>query len=269
MEPGIYPNVPFPAYLSWPEPSQSTLKAGTQSMAHLRAALEGERCIEPTDDMVLGSALHVAFLEPGSLTDRVVCWTGGARRGKEWEAFKAEHAHRYILTENQHEKMIGMVASLRAHPFVREWSAKMEGVEVAAVGDVYGLKMKGRCDALTPEPLVDLKKVRNGDPRAFTRAVFDYGYHIQAAIYRRLFNRDRFVFVTVEDEPPFDVVPYELAPAWIRQGEREAEALILGLLHCRATGVWPGRSTEIVTLEVPDWAVAESETGVMLGGEAV
>lgn len=266
LKPGIYPNVSFSDYLRWPILSQSTLKEGRASMAHLKAALDGDRVKEPTDAMQRGSALHVACLEPEQMADRVVCWTGKARRGKEWDEFQDEHAGKIILTQGYYDSMCGMVESLRRHPVMRDWQAKMQGTEVAAIGEVYGTLMKGRCDALTADPLIDLKATRSTDERAIRNTVMTFGYHIQAAIYRRLFNRDRFVLLMVEDQPPYDVCAFELSEAAIAAGDEEAMTLIQRYQFCQKQGVWPGRSDEIIQLDLPDWAASDEAEAITIDG---
>lgn len=258
---GMHQNVRFADYLAWDIPSQSSLKSMGHSPAHYRATRDGERVMVPTDDMTLGSALHTVFLEPELILETVAHWEGGTRRGKEWQMFQEEHAGKYILTDNQYAKLAGMVGSMRKHPFVREWQSKIESVETSMVCDVHGLRMKMRCDALTPSPIVDIKKVASGDPRRFTNAVLDYGYHIQAAAYRRAFSRERYVLLTVESDPPYDVVPYELSPAFLRVGEQELTRLIGMVQACERTGNWPGRSESEVLLEPPEWAIPQ--TGVV------
>lgn len=254
MNDGLHFNVPFADYLRWPIMSQSSLKEGRNSMAHLAAAVDGERVKVPTDDMVLGSAMHLCFLEPDQAFSRIATWDGAVRRGKVWDAFCESNAGKLLLTVNQSEKLTGMIASLRRHPEVRRWLSKIEHVEVSAVGLVHGLRMKGRCDALTSEPLIDLKKVSDGAQNRILRTVLDYGYHIQGWIYGQLFERERFLILTVEDEPPFDCVAYEMSPALLRQGKREACELIDRVLECQAAGVWPGRSDAVCMLELPEWA---------------
>ena len=184
---------------------------------------------------------------------QVVLWTGGRRYGKAWDEFSAEHAGKAILTDGNYAALVGMTAALRKHAVVRKWAAQIEATEVSAIGQVLAARMKGRCDAITPEPLVDLKKVASADPRLITKTVLTFGYHIQAAIYRKLFNRSRFMLICMEGSPPYDVVAYELSPALLRLGESEAADLIDTYLSCQKTGIWPGRAADIVTLEAPEW----------------
>ena len=266
--PGVYQDVRFADYLAWDLPSQSILKAMRQSPAHYLAARTGQATVKVTDDMTLGSAMHTVFLEPEQAMEAIAIWRNGRRYGAEWDAFQDQHAGNYILTAAQHEKLVGMSRSLRAHKFVREWTGRMEATEMSAVGDVYGLTMKGRVDALTDDPLVDLKKVRSCDERTIISTIMTFGYHIQADVYCGLFKRDRFVLLCVEADEPYDVVPFELSPAFLREGEREAKRLILNVLACEITGNWPGRSpdAEPVLLEPPEWLI--EDPGITIGAES-
>jgi hypothetical protein len=226
----------FDLYLQWPELSQSVLKVGRKSMRHLKACWDEEVRTEPTDDMILGSALHTAFLEPELMPDRVVKWTGGTRRGEAWNAFRLEHYDKYILTPVMHEKLVGMCKSLRQHLEVRM---------------VNGVRMKSRIDALTADPLIDLKKVADGDKGLFRKNMFHFGYHIQGYIYTQLFERERFLLMTVEDFPPYDVLPWELSPEVLKMGRDESVRLLDQVAECIATNKWPGRSEGIEMLDAP------------------
>lgn len=252
--PGLHQNVPLVEYLGWDCWSCSTIKEGLESMAHAKASKDDEMERKVTDDMFLGSAMHCAFLEPELMPTKVICWDGGTRRGKEWDAFSAEHAGKVILTENTHAKLIGMSRSLRKHPQVRQWLSAIDATEVSAVGMLEGVLMKGRADALLPVPVIDLKKVRSGNRRSMWYTVRDFRYDIQAAIYTRLFGRTKFILLTVEDAPPYDVVPYELPAERIEAAWRETVQVLHQIRQCEKAARWPGRCDGIETLDEPTWA---------------
>lgn len=264
--PNIQPDVPFPTYLQFPEYSQSVLKNGLLSMAHLKAARDKERVLVPTDAMILGSCLHTCFLEPDKAVQRIAVWPekNGPRRGKDWTAFKDVNADRYIITEAASVDLEGMLKSLRKHPVVKAWMNRIEAVEVVATGEIDGLPMKGRCDALSDDPMFDLKKTTSCDYRAVQNTVIKYGYDIQAAVYRRLFNRDRFVCLFIEDEPPYDVVAYELNSHMLKRADVMLRSLISQVKECESSGVWPGRCDEIVELELPGW-IQDQESNIEYG----
>lgn len=266
-EPGTYPDVPFTEYLAWPLPSQTALKAGRITMAHLKAALDGERVVKVTDDMTLGSALGVAFLEPAQMAKRVVLWDKGTRRGAAWDAFRAEHGHKAILTEGMYRKLDGMVKSLRRNPFVRKWVSTIEAVEVSAVAKLEGVKVKGRADALTVNgPIVDIKKVSSCDDRTIAAVVERLGYFIQGGLYRKLFSRAGFQLLCVESQPPYDVRPVTFTEKYLSDGYDTLAGILQGMKHCQTTGNWPGYGDEPLELDVPAYRDNGADE-ITIGGE--
>lgn len=264
---GLHYNVPFEDYAKWRYPSQSSLKAGRISMAHLGAALAGEYTAKVTDDMLLGSALGTAFLEPALMATRVVLWEGASRRGKDWEAFKVQHAGKVILTRSRFAQLTGMIASLRKTQFVREWLATVEHVEVSAVGVIEGVRVKGRADALPPGPIVDVKKVTSCDDRTIAKVCERLGYYIQGAIYKRLFNRDRFELLCVEGTAPYAVRRVTLTDKYLDDGYQTVCGILQAMKHCQATGVWPGYEDAPLELDVPAYRDSGADE-VTIGGES-
>lgn len=261
---GLYQDVPFADYLAWNLPSQSSIKAGRITMAHLKAALDGERTVKVTDDMTLGAALGVAFLEPAQMATRVVLWDGGIRRGKEWDAFRLEHAGKAILTENMYRKLDGMVKSLRRNAAVRKWVSTIEAVEVSVVGKIEGVKVKGRCDALPATgPIVDIKKVTSCDDRTIAAVVERLGYFIQGALYRKLFNRRGFELLCVEGTYPHDVRRVTFTEDYLSDGLDTVTGILNGMKHCQQTGIWPGYGDEPLELDIPAWR----DAGFTIEGE--
>ncbi len=206
------------------------------------------------------------------MANRVILWPkkNGPRRGKDWDAFCDEHRSKIILTDGYHEKLIGMVKALRKKPIVREWLSRVECVEVSAIGDVHGSMFKCRADALTDDPLWDLKKTRCTDDRSINAAIINFGYHIQAYVYKQVFQRDRFCLGFVEDTPPHDVRIVELSEAWLKLGREETLLLVHGYQHCKKTGEWPGRSDKIEAIEPPSYLVEQSSTAnaITIDGES-
>lgn len=252
---GTYKNVRFEDYLAWPLWSQSTIKEAKKSAAHARAA-RGMR-VEPTDAMVLGTALHTAFLEPDEAAERIVMWEGKVRRGKEWDEFKSLYQDKIILTRNQTAQLAGMMNAMRNNKYIRDISEVIADVEVVEIGQACGLRCKARADALglceDEEWGWDIKKVATADPFKFQRAIIDYGYDLQGALYCELFELERFVLIAVEEDPPYDIVPYELSPAMLRNGVAKLQACAATIRQAEKTGLWPGRSAAPVLLEPPEW----------------
>ena len=260
MSPELHLNMPFEEYRKVKRVSQSTLKHGRTSMRHLKHAMDNPG--ETTDAMRLGSALHCACLEPALMADEVAVWKQ-RRAGEEWKAFESDNEHRIILTETQYGLLKGMASALRQHPVFREWIGRIQEVEVSAFATLEGVECKGRTDALTDEPLIDLKSTGDLDIGRFIRTTISLGYDIQGALYTRLFERERFMLLVVESKPPYDVVAFELKQSQLDAGwrgftNRYADH-VLGakeLLHlykqCEEQNYWPGRSDELIEVHAPE-----------------
>ena len=252
---GLYPNLPFEEYLKLPFWSYSSLEHARKSAAHARAArLGGSK--KPTDDMQLGSALHVAILEPDQVGKRIAVWIGDVRKGKVWEAFKNTNKGRIILTKNQFDQLFIMSQAVHASPFAKEILPKIIDVELSKIGTINGLRIKSRLDARTSDTILDIKKVQSADTRAFTRAVTTYSYDIQAALYCRMFDMDKFVFLCIENEPPCDVVPFIVSHDMLTNGGRKLDQCIETVRAAEKSGLWPGRSSTPVLLEPNPYDVA-------------
>ena len=263
-------NVPFADYLKWPHVSQSSLKEGRTSMLQMKSAMKNEKVA--TDGMNLSSALHCAFLEPELLIEKVVLWDAGVRRGKMWDEFKAEHKGKIILTNGYYENLKGMLQQMRIHPEIRKWYARPGEVEVSHAAKINGVMVKGRVDKLTDDPIIDLKASDvELDPAneyaLFLRHLVRMGWHIQGAIYCRLFKRKRFILCVVPMKDPWDPVMFEITPELLEIGDHQALMLLAAWKLCCANNHWPGRSDELVRLDVPKWMQPQQE--ITTGGVPV
>ena len=114
--------------------------------------------------------------------------------------------------------------------------------------------------------LVDLKTGRSADPRRFRRAVAEFGYHQQDALYRDVVRLARgdddvaFVFVIVEVEPPHLVSVCELDPDALSVGRSRNRTAIELYTRCREADDWPGYGDDVHTIELPAWAAYDEET---------
>ena len=72
--------------------------------------------------------------------------------------------------------------------------------------------------------IVDLKTTRDASWEAVSKVFARYGYHVQAALYRRVYqlvtgNAAAFIHVVVESTPPHEVAFLELDPEALQAGE--------------------------------------------------
>ena len=240
--------------------SQSFLKSMRKSPMH---AIMRET--SDTAAMQLGRAVHSAVLTPQLMAADYVAYPGKTRRGKQYDAFLADHAGVDILTQSQLATAHCIADAVTAHPAAH---ALLTGgrAEVSIFGQVEGVRCKMRADYITDcgeyMQIVDLKTTRDADPQAFARDSWNYGYHWQAGLYCAMAEAAygkpaRFSIVAVESDAPHDVVVYEIPEQLSAHGFVLVQSMLEEYRECLESGDWPGISQDPMTLGVPAWAVSE------------
>lgn len=235
-----------------------------------------------TQSLLAGRAAHTATLEPHRFATDYVLWEGGARRGQAWEAFRAEHAARCIVTRAEYDNAIDTAAAIRSHRVAHGYLTAFGGrVELTAqwiehVGDP-GTRCKARIDLLTASAIVDIKTSRDISPRRFGWSARDYRYPLRMAWYRRAVHHVTgdwlpCVLIVVESAAPHDVAVYRLPDDLLDAADEHAQVLLEELVQCRAAGVYPGAYADEMTLEVPGSVGGDDDVsglGIEVGGVTV
>lgn len=188
---------------------------------------------EPTPAMQFGTAVHAAILEPDKYAKEfaVMPDTIKTRRGKEWDAFKAEHEGATIIKAEEAQLIEGICATLRKNDIAQKIldATAQEWREVSIMFQLCGVECKSRIDGITVDGTVwDLKTAADVSPDAFMRSCDDFAYDVQAAMYIRAaeaagINVTNFAFVAVEKTFPFTpgIYTFSRDSDFVRAGEME------------------------------------------------
>jgi|SRR6185369_1190737 len=114
--------------------------------------------------------------------------------------------------------------------------------------------------------LADLKTCATASLRAWTRAVFDHGYHVQAAFYLDVWKaatgQDRvdFLHVLQESFPPYEVGKRLLSQEYIELGRLTYTAAMQRYCRCLADNDWPGYDSKAIfngwnLVDVESWMI--------------
>lgn len=220
-----------------------------------------------TKSMELGSATHAAILEPEVFRDRYVKAPDADRRtkaGKDTIAdFSAKHPGKTLVAPDEWEAITEMANAVREHKSAA-WALSRGLAEHAVFwnSDIDDTPCKAKIDFLNTEEgvLVDLKTTDNAHPYSFAKSIATLHYHRQAAMYldgvragAPAYPIQQFVFVVVQNRPPFHVATYTPDEDMIKRGRDEYRRLLETLAYCRRTSSWPGLPEVFQEISLPSW----------------
>ena len=215
-----------------------------------------------TDALTIGTATHMAILQPNIATQKIVCGPD-TRRGKAWTEAKkeAEENEQILLTKSDFVTCMEMRDSIYRNPAAAHLlTQKGTKYEQSAFFEINGNKCKCKVDASVNDTIIDLKTSADASPSAFVQSVAKFGYHQQSAFYKYGYGQAsnktiaHFIFVVVEKTPPFASAIYELDAVSEKEGWASANSAIDLHNHCVETMNFNGYSAEKIMLTLPTWA---------------
>jgi hypothetical protein len=251
----------------------SRLKEIKRSPQHYRYRLTHPHT---TDAMTLGTATHVATLEPERFATDFIIWdrktdSGKAapRNGKAWDEFKGHAAScgYTILTADEAAEAKAIAAAVRSNETAMIY-LQTGDPEVTIEATMHGRPCRGRVDWLTTVSghphIVGLKTARDCRHFAFGNQAAKLGYHIQWAWYLDLMMAIRetdtsVVEIVVESAPPYAVAVYRIGTDIIEQGRDDYMQLLETLNDCERRDIWPGPVPSEEWLTLPSWAYPQAD----------
>jgi hypothetical protein len=233
---------------------------------------------EDTAATILGTAIHTALLENVDVFNaqylpQTSHW-GNRAAGegkKKWDALKAQAKEENKIPLGWDEWMT-ISRILDAASDVPEWQ-RIDGLgktEVSAFAKIGEIDYKGRIDMLSKtlcgsRPAIwDLKSTAKGITNdAIIRFILDTGAHFQAAHYLRVFNAaatpetekiDDYGWIFVSTSGSASTLRMVPCPRDLLDwGKRDWNIAHERLYYCMQNDSWPGLSSVIYDLEIPDY----------------
>lgn len=266
MKPGLYKNLSNEEYHAAPGISKSGLDLIARCPSiYKHRVIDGNRP-EPTAAMLLGSAVHKAVLEPGSFSDEFVFAPEINRRTKagkyEWAQFQADNANKTVLPKGDYEKIMRMSDSVLSHPKASDiFSHGDPELSIFHNDRSTGELAKVRPDWSVEDVVVDLKTTLDASPDAFSKACFNFRYHVQAAFYMDVFQAEtareinNFIYVVVEKSEPYQVAVYVADQDMIELGRVSYRDDLDLYARCTGNNHWPGYADDVIQpIGLPGWA---------------
>jgi len=230
----------------------SKLKSFIKCPALFKAELDGLH--KTSASMVIGSAFHMAVLEPERFEQRYAVAPQVDKRTKAgkavWEELQASGLE--VLSPADHAKVLAMRDSCRAK-FGEYLQHGMPEVSFFRKHE-SGLILKARVDWLIGDLAVDLKST--ADVFEFKRQARQYGYDWQAAHYLWVCSGEvaEMVFLpTGNSEPYLSGTPLCIDPTRLHDRKMRWNNACFELARCLAADTWPGLSDEPEYLDLKPW----------------
>lgn len=253
------------AYIAIDAVNISTLKEiWRASPKHYRHALERPKVATPA--MLLGTAVHMAVLEPDRFYSHYVIRPSDIDgRTKEGKAWLAANAGRDVLTHQMSETCADMRAAVAEHPVAARWlSSGQPEVILQWTDEDTGVACKGRADWISADgSLVGLKTGKDvTDERAFGRQAAALGYHLQWAYYYdglcALGRKPPSVIeIAVDSDDVHDVCVWEIDDETLDAGRYAYRSALVTLAQCRERNEWPGRAPAVKLFRLPAYALPD------------
>jgi hypothetical protein len=261
---GLVLGLPEHEYHAHPSLSSSGAKLLLDSPATFDWVInQGHRTEKAAFDF--GSAVHAEVLGTGYGVEELDF--ENYRTNKAQEARDEARAAGLIpMLKKDMEEVHATAQAVLRHPTARALLERDGDAEASmfTTDPDTGVDIRCRFDFLPADRrvAVDLKTARKGGARLhkFASSIVEYGYDVSWAHYTltaELAGEDvaDMVFLVVETEPPFHILPARLDPDFkdigIAKARRARERYALAL----ETGEWPGYPTDIQLVRPPQFAI--------------
>lgn len=221
-----------------------------------------------TPAQLFGKALHEFILEPTKFEKHYFILPQFDKRTKagteRWKQIQKEHANKIFITEVQYQEIQQMAESLCHNKEASKLIANAQIEQSLYWNDPdTDILCKSRPDILRPSLVADLKTAQDGSVWSFSKAIYDYGYHIQAAMIREALqvikeiDMQSFWFIVIEKTVPYVVSTYKLALEALEKGKEDFKDLLKFYQICLKTNHWPAYGAQEISL--PKYAFNKEE----------
>lgn len=230
---------------------------------------------EPTKSMKFGTIAHQMILEPEIFRKNFLIMPDfGDQRKKEnklsKELWMLQCPKEAVVFKDsdEYDNFIGVISAIANHKKAKD--IFKEGVsEISGFfkHEKTGLLCRIRPDFMSTRDglnlFLDLKTARDSSYRGFQRAIWDYRYDIQLALYREGIKQitgsypEHSGWVVVENKKPFEVAIFTASESTLSIGEMWMDFALERLKKCILSKEFPQRQTQIETMCLPKYAEDE------------
>jgi len=231
-----------PEFLKTRPLSYSSLKAFKRSPLHYLHYLTSTK--EKTPALIFGGVVDVLILTPDQFELKYVVAPEIKRTTKEgkiqWDELVKLAGGKEIISQEMFQSACNIRDAVMENKKSREIIDQVGTVQRKINWDSDDLPhvMFSDMDSTEGNFICDLKSAASAEPEEFQRSAFNFGYHIQAALYleafrKKMFRFPRFIFMVVEKEPPYSVAVFDkISESFFKLGMQEIDTLRTQFKYC-------------------------------------
>jgi exodeoxyribonuclease VIII len=184
--------------------SFSSIKEFAKSPRHYLDYITKPR-IPPTDAMKLGSAVHCMLLRPEMFNDEFAVAPEINRRtnaGKEeWANFVSQNLSKTVIENDTYEHARRIVDNVLTSDDTRNLIQNCYDFEQEWHMDIDNLPYRGFFDGISQEYILEVKTIKDANPKNVMFEFYKSKYHLQAALYAMASGKDIYYIVIETSEP--------------------------------------------------------------------
>lgn len=228
-----------------------------------------EKSLTPVERkaFTIGNAVHTLFMEPEKFAAEYVVAPEINRRtnvGKaQWAEFLISSKDQILMSHEQAIEAAAIVKSLNRN---KNAVALKQGCLIEQsifwTDQETGLDLRVRPDMWRRNKFIpDLKTTKDASISSFQRDIFNYGYHISAAMYLdglKQLGEDisDFIFICVENKEPYLNAIYTLSDEALEIGRSYYREALRGIANCLETNRWPSHNDDApAEISLPQWVI--------------
>jgi exodeoxyribonuclease VIII len=232
--------------------------------AHVNPQLE-----DVPDPFKIGEMVHRAVLEPGALmnkyvSDETIYKASGSRLKKDYKEAKAaiESSGKYVINYEDFSMANTMIQKVFSHEKLQNILKKGQAEKCIYARDPEtGLIIRCKPDYMFVSDGInfDLKTTKDASMEEFSKSIWNYRYHAQAAYYNLVctlatgIDFKYFIFGCLEKEEPYDIALYYIDDGALDKGETEIRQDLNNYANAIETNNFPGYSRDIEAISLPYW----------------
>lgn len=169
-----------------------------------------------------GRLFHQLLLEPEKV-GKVLSVDVSTRNTKEYKSYCADNNIEFALLTKEVEEMHKLVGIIKSNiVFYDDIYRDGNLYEEPMVGEIKGIKFKGKADIITHDYIIDLKTT--SDINKFKRSAKTYNYDSQCYIYEKLFGKPLYFYVIDKETGQLGV--FRPSEQFVQGGESKVDRAI-------------------------------------------